>query len=60
MKRKAIRKVQKAIDAIIDLREDCNVDEFINARCIRLLDMLRDLESTVDNAQVKKGQLTTK
>jgi len=57
MKQKAIKKVQRAIDAIIDLREDCNVDTIIDCRCQRLLDSLRDLEFLIDGYKVKAGQL---
>ncbi len=57
MKAKAIRKVQKSIDGMVDLCEDCNPDDIIRTRASRILDSLRELESLIAGSKTKKGKL---
>lgn len=51
---KAYRKVQIAIDKIIDLREDFHISERINSKALRILDSLRELETEVDSENPKR------
>jgi len=54
MKTRAEKKVQIAIDKMIDLQQDLIDDPGIIERC---LDMLRELESRIINGSVKNGRL---
>lgn len=57
MKSKAVKKVQVAIDKMVDLH-DMDIDEILRGKVIRVLESLRSLEASIDGCRVKKGVLT--
>jgi len=52
-KDKAEKKVQIAIDKIIDLKTDFVLSDYTFHYCERVLDMLRELESRVLSERIK-------
>jgi hypothetical protein len=56
MKQKAVKKVQVAIDKMMDL-QDMDIDEGTRSAVIRVLESLRSLENRIDAAKVRNGQL---
>lgn len=53
-KDRAEKKVQIAIDKIMDLKSDFVLSDYTWHYCERVLDMLRELESRVYNEELKK------
>lgn len=54
-KNQAERKVNIAIDKMIDLQQDFNFSQSILDRCQRILDQLNDLRSIIESTEkVKK------
>ena len=47
-KAKAIKKIQISIDKMIDLADDCELDQYSLNRVARILDTLRELETIIE------------
>jgi hypothetical protein len=54
MKERAIKKVQIAIDKLIDLEDDY---VYNSESIIRILDFLRELEARIESSHKKNGKL---
>lgn len=57
MRNRAIKKVQIAIDKMVDLMEDMLQDGLYD-QARRIKDSLNELEADISNAKIKGGKLT--